>query len=163
MSRASLSSPAFAERGFVFVLMSRRMTYQQQLRDPRWQKKRLLVLERDEWKCVSCGDSKTELHVDHIKYRTRRIKAWEYRMDELQTLCRLCHEEKHTPKERPSAIEPTPDMMPVPPERAALKFAEILEMIKAAESNPAHTAAVKIAQSSPQGGFEKLLKILEQQ
>lgn len=163
MSRASLSSPAFAERGFVFVPMSRRIPYQQQLRDPRWQKKRLLVLARDGWRCVSCGDSKTELHVDHIKYRTRRIKAWEYRMDELQTLCRPCHEEKHTPKERPSAIELTPDMTPVPPERAALKFAEILEMIKAAESNPAHTAAVKIAQPSPQGGFEKLLKILEQQ
>ena len=83
-------------------------------------------------------------------------------MDELQTLCRPCHEEKHTPKEQPSAIEPTPDMTPVPPERAALIFAEILETIKKAESNPAHIATVKIAQPRPQRGFEELLKILEQ-
>ena len=163
MSRASLSSPAFAERGFVFVIMNRRMPYQQQLRDPRWQRKRLSVLERDGWKCVACGDSKTELHVDHIQYRVKRIKAWEYRLDELQTLCRPCHEEKHAPKERHAIPEPLVDTTPISPERAALKFAAIIEMIKAAENNPPFTAAVKIAPPRPQRGFEELLKILKQQ
>ena len=143
--------------------MKRRMPYQQQLRDPRWQRKRLLVLERDGWKCVACGDSKTELHVDHIQYRVKRIKAWEYRMDELQTLCRPCHEEKHAPKERHAIPEPLVDTTPISPERAALKFAAIIEMIKAAENNPPFTAAVKIAPPRPQRGFEELLKILKQQ
>ena len=35
-------------------------TYKQKLKDPRWQKKRLKVLERDDWKCTrletDCGD-----------------------------------------------------------------------------------------------------------
>ena len=59
--------------------------------------------------------------------------------------------------------EPLVDTTPVSPERAALKFAEIIEMIKAAEKNPPFTAAVKIAPPRPQRGFEELLKILKQQ
>ncbi len=30
------------------------MTYAEQLKDPRWQKRRLEILQRDEWRCL-CG------------------------------------------------------------------------------------------------------------
>lgn len=30
------------------------MSYAEQLKDPRWQKKRLEILNRDEWKCTWC-------------------------------------------------------------------------------------------------------------
>jgi len=40
-------------------------TYRRKLADPRWQKKRLEILERDGFECNSCGDSSTELHVHH--------------------------------------------------------------------------------------------------
>lgn len=57
--------------------------------DPRWQKLRLEVMQRDGWKCVACGDDKSELHVHHMHYFG---ELWETPMDNLQTLCRCCHE-----------------------------------------------------------------------
>ena len=41
-------------------------TYSQKLRDPKWQKKRLEVLQRDEFCCQLCNDKETELHIHHI-------------------------------------------------------------------------------------------------
>jgi hypothetical protein len=68
--------------------MAKEKTYSEKLRDPRWQKKRLLVLERDGWKCTACGDDKTELHVDHTEYHG---EPWEAPDECLQTLCKFCH------------------------------------------------------------------------
>ena len=67
-------------------------TYAEKLRDPRWQKKRLEVLERDGWRCLKCQSTENELHVHHKKYKSGAA-PWEYRNDQLQTLCRACHEE----------------------------------------------------------------------
>lgn len=65
------------------------MTYKQQLLDPRWQKKRLEILERDNFECKLCYDPGTTLHIHHIKYR--KCLAWEYENDELITYCKHCH------------------------------------------------------------------------
>jgi hypothetical protein len=59
-------------------------------RDPRWQKKRLEVLERAEWCCQACGDDEKELHVHHAYY-TGNKKPWEYPDDSLSALCDACH------------------------------------------------------------------------
>ena len=59
-------------------------------RDPRWQKKRLEVLERAEWHCENCGDSESELQVHHAYY-TGSKKPWEYPINSLQALCVKCH------------------------------------------------------------------------
>ena len=64
------------------------MTYKEPLLDPRWQKKRLRILERDEWKCVLCGDEKTTLHIHHDIYKNN---AWEVDDEFLRTLCSHCH------------------------------------------------------------------------
>jgi len=72
--------------------------YSEKLRDPRWQKKRLKVLERDYWTCQECGDKTTTLHVHHRKYIKGR-NPWEYDDDVLITLCETCHEKIRSKKE----------------------------------------------------------------
>jgi phage terminase large subunit GpA-like protein len=64
------------------------MTYAEKLKDPRWQKKRLEILERDEWKCKLCGDHTTTLHVHHEKYKG---EPWDADNELLKTLCEHCH------------------------------------------------------------------------
>lgn len=69
--------------------------YTKLLKDPRWQKKRLEILERDEWKCVACGDKEETLHVHH-KWYEKGIKPWDYKDKCLVTLCDSCHKFEHT-------------------------------------------------------------------
>ena len=66
------------------------MTYAEKLRSPRWQKKRLEILERDHWACVCCGSTDKNLQVHHAVYR--KIDPWDYPNHLLQTLCFDCHE-----------------------------------------------------------------------
>ena len=60
-------------------------------KDPRWQKLRLEILERDEWTCKNCNNKKGTLHVHH-KYYEKNKKPWEYNNKSLVTLCNDCHE-----------------------------------------------------------------------
>lgn len=64
------------------------MTYKEQLLDPRWQIKRLKILERDNFSCTLCGDKKTTFHIHHEKYSGY---AWEADDATLKTLCSHCH------------------------------------------------------------------------
>ncbi len=66
-------------------------SYLQKLRDPRWQKMRLKIMERDEFTCKICGDKKNTLHVHHRWYR-RGADPWDYPETALVTLCAKCHE-----------------------------------------------------------------------
>lgn len=70
------------------------MTYQEKLKDPRWQKKRLEILERDDWKCVLCCNSKDTLHVHH-KFYNKSKNPWDYENEMLETLCEDCHKDDH--------------------------------------------------------------------
>lgn len=65
--------------------------YAAKLRDPRWQKVRLQVMERDEFICQFCGDANTTLNVHHLFY-VRGRSPWEYPVESLLTLCEPCHE-----------------------------------------------------------------------
>ena len=69
-------------------------TYSEKLRDPRWQKRRLQILERDEWACQICYDTDTMLVVHH-RYYLRGAEPWEYSGKALVTLCSKCHESEH--------------------------------------------------------------------
>lgn len=69
-------------------------TYVEKLKDPRWQKKRLEVLEAGGWKCASCSDSKATLHVHHRQYFKGR-EPWEYEAGQLEVLCENCHALEH--------------------------------------------------------------------
>jgi hypothetical protein len=71
------------------------MTYQEKLKDPRWQKKRLEILERDGWCCTNCGSDKSTLHVHHNVY-VKNKEPWDYDNNLLQSLCEGCHKEFHS-------------------------------------------------------------------
>jgi len=68
------------------------MTYADQLKSPKWQRKRLLILERDEFTCKSCGSTENQLHVHHGAYLSGK-KVWDYPDDMLHSLCEKCHKE----------------------------------------------------------------------
>jgi hypothetical protein len=70
------------------------MSYQDKLKSPKWQRKRLEVLNRDDWKCVYCDNSSDTLHVHHKSYEHGR-DPWEYEMDNFLTLCESCHKVDH--------------------------------------------------------------------
>ena len=46
-------------------------TYVEKLRDPRWQRRRLEIFQRDNWTCQLCSRTDLELHVHHL-YRTTK-------------------------------------------------------------------------------------------
>jgi hypothetical protein len=71
------------------------MTYLEKLKDPRWQKKRLEILERDEWMCKRCFDSESTLHVHHLDYEKGK-EPWDYNNKQFITICESCHETEHT-------------------------------------------------------------------
>ena len=66
------------------------MNYSDKLKDPRWQKKRLEVFQRDEFKCVWCGIAEKTLHVHHFTYEKGK-EPWEAPDDALGTVCEDCH------------------------------------------------------------------------
>lgn len=74
-----------------------RVSYAEKLKDPRWQKKRLEVLQRDDWTCLCCGATDRTLHVHHVVYLPKR-DPWEYAECFLQTLCEDCHAEMSGPE-----------------------------------------------------------------
>ena len=66
------------------------VSYSEKLRDPRWQKVRLEVMNRDNFTCRSCRDTETTLNVHHNFYEKGK-NPWDYHMDDLTTLCEACH------------------------------------------------------------------------
>ena len=69
-------------------------SYQKLLRDPRWQKKRLEIMNRDGFQCVDCGAEDKTLNVHHLYYGAG-LAPWEYENSSLVTLCEECHEIEH--------------------------------------------------------------------
>ncbi|MBE9636547.1 HNH endonuclease [Salipiger pacificus] len=57
----------------------------------RWKVVRKQAKDRDDWRCVECGN-RGRLEVDHIK--AIRDGGAEYDLDNLQTLCIACHARK---------------------------------------------------------------------
>ena len=65
-------------------------SYFELLKDPRWQKKRLEIFERDGFKCRSCDGSEKTLNVHHCFYNND-LNPWDYPQESLVTLCEECH------------------------------------------------------------------------
>lgn len=66
------------------------MTYAEKLKDPRWQKKRLQILEREKFTCQYCSDTETELHIHHLRY-PKSGDPWDVNDSDLMVLCKHCH------------------------------------------------------------------------
>jgi len=67
--------------------------YNKYLRSPEWKAKKLLVLERDNYKCQQCGYT-NNLHVHHLTYEN----VTNEQLDDLVTLCKRCHRSEHKKK-----------------------------------------------------------------
>jgi hypothetical protein len=59
-------------------------------RDPRWQRRRLEIMQRDCFCCSECDSDDKTLNVHHRHYLPAK-KPWEYEDDDLTTLCAECH------------------------------------------------------------------------
>lgn len=68
-----------------------RSEYAQKLRDPRWQKMRLEVMQRDNFTCQMCCDNTRPLNVHHNFYE-RGKDPWDYPLWSLVTFCEDCHQ-----------------------------------------------------------------------
>ena len=58
------------------------------LKDPRWQKKRLEIMNRDSFACQLCGNKTKTLNVHHLAYKSY---PWDVADYLLITLCEDCH------------------------------------------------------------------------
>ena len=67
--------------------------------DPRWQKLRLRVFERDNYTCQFCGNTSIQQHAHHKWYRDGLL-AYQYELKELITLCSICHQKTHDIQEK---------------------------------------------------------------
>src|SRR6187402_1877174 len=61
------------------------------LKSEAWQRKRYVVLKRDNWRCVYCGARATQVH--HKKYAKRNIGSEPIKW--LVSICKHCHDSKH--------------------------------------------------------------------
>lgn len=78
--------------------MKNRKNYSEQRLDPRWQKRRLEIMQRDDFKCTECCAEDKTLNVHHVYY-TRGADVWDYPDHALLTLCSDCHEAEHAMSE----------------------------------------------------------------
>ena len=65
-------------------------TYSEKLRDPRWQRKRLEIMQRDNFTCTQCGNKSEIQNIHHWQYSK---EPWSAKNQDLTTVCRSCHEE----------------------------------------------------------------------
>ena len=56
-----------------------------------WKRKRYVVLKRDNWTCVHCGQRATQVH--HKRYARRNIGKEP--IEWLVSVCKDCHENEH--------------------------------------------------------------------
>jgi hypothetical protein len=74
--------------------MSEKLSYSDQLKHPKWQKRRLEMLNAQNFCCQRCKSNEDTLHVHHRRYVKGR-NVWEYDDSELVVLCEFCHQEEH--------------------------------------------------------------------
>jgi len=72
--------------------------YSEKLKHPKWQRKRLEIMNRDNFTCQKCGDTETTLHVHHLEYNDFD-EPWKISNKKLITLCEDCHGEVEGLKE----------------------------------------------------------------
>jgi len=70
--------------------------YSDKLKHPNWQRKRLEVLNRDNFTCRMCGDTETCLNVHHTMYQG---EPWQADVATLRTVCEDCHKVLHEAKQ----------------------------------------------------------------
>lgn len=88
------------------------MTYAEKLLDPRWQKRRLKVMEYARWRCQICGKKDRPLHCHH-SYYTRGKEPWQYPDGSIICICDGCHEKIHGKKREAHPAPPESERVPI--------------------------------------------------
>lgn len=68
--------------------------YKEKLLDPRWQKLRLEVMQRENFTCEYCGDKTKTLNIHHLCYNVNG-NPWDVDDCALECLCEDCHYVQH--------------------------------------------------------------------
>jgi hypothetical protein len=120
------------------------MTYSEKLKDPRWQRRRLEVLEAAGWKCSQCESTDQTLHVHHNFYRSR-TEPWNYPDHALRVLCEGCHENaEFQRRELAQCIEGLYDSeYGISAVEAVIGFIKATKMQDALAINPHHTELLR--------------------
>jgi len=90
-----------ADTGGVLLLVMatpEKVPYWKLLQRPEWQRKRLEIMQRDDFTCLRCNDKDETLNVHHSYYISGR-DPWLYPDYSLRTLCKSCHDEAHADKD----------------------------------------------------------------
>jgi 5-methylcytosine-specific restriction endonuclease McrA len=81
----------FKYSGRNFNRKRRRDYYHEYLKSDEWQRKRYVVLKRDNYKCAYCGSTATQVH--HKKYA--KYKIGKEPIHRLVSVCDNCHSRIH--------------------------------------------------------------------
>lgn len=117
------------------------MTYSEKLKDPRWQKLRLEIMQLDNFQCQHCHSTTKTLNIHHVLYK-RGAMPWEYEPSLLVTLCETCHEQVKWLKEKFALIVGGaigPDIKACGICNALAFIKRFVENLKSQESTPALT------------------------
>ena len=75
------------------------MQYKEKLKDPRWKNLAKRVYARDGYRCTfNCNVDGIPLVAHHRVYymdNKEFIEPWDYSLDDMQTLCKSCHDILH--------------------------------------------------------------------
>jgi len=93
-SRLSLVGLSDCYSKGVFSFGDNMTKYSEQLKDPRWQRKRLEVFQKSDFMCEQCGSETKQLHAHHKYYDFDR-DVWDYPNEDLMCLCESCHKDNH--------------------------------------------------------------------
>ena len=70
--------------------MEQKKSYYELLKHPKWQKKRLEIMDRVGFECENCGTEEDTLNIHHSYYE-KGLKPWDYPDESLHCLCDACH------------------------------------------------------------------------
>lgn len=114
-----------------------RLKYHEQLKDPRWQKRRLKVMEYAHWRCQVCGAKEITLHCHHSYYLRGKL-PWQYPDGAIICVCENCHtliHNRETMSVKPTSSKPEiskeTSEAPVSFEEAVRQFAEMKRNLEA--------------------------------
>jgi hypothetical protein len=126
-------------------------TYWEKLRDPRWQRKRLEIMNRAGFKCEECGNDKETLNVHHLIYH-KSFDPWDYSSSELKCLCERCHEVWHKLKDISSFL-----LRDLPTE----SIREFLGAGYAIAMRDGYIVDCQMGSEAARSGFAKILALVE--
>tara|TARA_R110000868_G_scaffold285682_2_gene546136 strand:- start:2653 stop:3003 length:351 start_codon:yes stop_codon:yes gene_type:complete len=69
--------------------LQKKHDYEKYLMSSEWAKKRMQTMDRDNWKCVICGNEAEVVH--HLTYE----RIFNESLNDLVSLCTECHQREH--------------------------------------------------------------------